>query len=370
MSQLEWTEAELLETHAVEEPLFAGGVKCHGGFKADGEYVSPRTKNRWTAIENWKAEHKNTFGTDVLDIGLDRWPAHYPNVAQAKFLLTEGVVEPMISTLTRVGTVEGFGAFLRYSPIPNLQANFVEPITGTAMAHLGGGLFEAHARDEAGFDAEDGFEGGHKQMWFAARDVAFENPVTEDQAEVMLGRMGIGQKANTQQKSTGILSQLGADQLLPDIDADLESLIQRMTSLLLIEISAFHIFAFAEEVLADTNLSAGDGLAAKLVSYIRADETPHVEYLKTTLTEMRDRTFIGKSGKQHKGSDVIGPLWDRAVANSLGPNRQANLQTQYNELKHALSSRKNAADILEGYHALGDLVPDDNEEFVPSVATY
>jgi len=63
--QLEWTEAELLETHAVEEPLFAGGVKCHGGFKADGEYVSPRTKNRWTAIENWKAEHTATFGTGV-----------------------------------------------------------------------------------------------------------------------------------------------------------------------------------------------------------------------------------------------------------------------------------------------------------------
>ena len=78
----------------------------------------------------------------------------------------------MISTMTRVGTVEGFGAFLRYSPIPDLQANFDEPIKGTAMAHLGGGLFEAHARDEAGYEDE----GGHKQMWFAARDVAFERP--------------------------------------------------------------------------------------------------------------------------------------------------------------------------------------------------
>ena len=35
------------------------------------------------------------------------------------------------------------------------------------------GLYEAHARDEAGFEDE----GGHKQMWFAARDIAFENPV-------------------------------------------------------------------------------------------------------------------------------------------------------------------------------------------------
>ena len=69
--------------------------------------------------------------------------------------------------------------------------------------------------------------------------------------------------------------------LLPDdIDFDLESLIERMIRLLLIEISAFHMFAWAEEVLSDPDLVAGDGEAARLVSYIRADETPHVEYLR------------------------------------------------------------------------------------------
>src|SRR5436190_23140516 len=31
-TQLQWTEEELLATHPVEEPLVAGGVKCHGGF--------------------------------------------------------------------------------------------------------------------------------------------------------------------------------------------------------------------------------------------------------------------------------------------------------------------------------------------------
>ena len=172
----------------------ADGVKCHGGFDDDGDYVSPRTKNRWTAINNWKAEHAKNFGTELLDIGLDRWPAHYPNVAQAKYLLEQGVTEPMISTLTRVGTVEGFGAFLRYSPIPDLQANFDEPIKGTAMAHLGGGLFEAHARDEAGYEDE----GGHKQMWFAARDVAFERPVNEDQTADHAGAHGHRRRAQHQ----------------------------------------------------------------------------------------------------------------------------------------------------------------------------
>ena len=34
------------------------------------------------------------------------------------------------------------------------------------------------------------------------------------------------------------------------------------------------------------------------MSYVRADETPHVDYLRTALTEMRDRTFVGESGAQ------------------------------------------------------------------------
>jgi len=44
--QTEYTEAELLASHPVVEPLVAGGVKCHGGFDDNGDYVSPRTLNR------------------------------------------------------------------------------------------------------------------------------------------------------------------------------------------------------------------------------------------------------------------------------------------------------------------------------------
>ena len=47
-----------------------------------------------------------------------------------------------------------------------------------------------------------------------------------------------------------------------------------MAGLLLIEVSAFHTFAWAEAVLSDGELVAGDGEAARLVSYIRTDEAP------------------------------------------------------------------------------------------------
>jgi len=325
----------------------AGGIKCHGGFDDGGAYVSPRTANRWTAIENWEKHRVETFGTPILEIPLETWPENYPNVAQAKYLLDEGVREPLISSLTRIGTVEGFGAYLRYSPIPNLQQSFDDDVSGTALAHLGGGLFEAHARDEAGFEDE----GGHKQMWFAARDVAFEHPVTTDQTELMLQRMGISGSPGS--APSGLMPTA----TLPDIEHDLEFLIARMANLLLIEISAFHVFAWAEEFLCDTDLTAGDGDAARLVSYIRADETPHVEYLKTTLSEMRDRTFVGKSGKKYPGTQVVGQLWDAAVKSSLGERREQNLKLTLREVEHALDGNPRGAEILEGFHAKGSIRP-------------
>ncbi|HEV7888443.1 MAG TPA: hypothetical protein VGO92_12860 [Acidimicrobiales bacterium] len=341
--QTEWTARELLETDAVVEPLFAGGVRCHGGFDETGRYVSPRTKHRLPAIAAWQERRAADFGTPLLDIPLSTWPENYPNVAQAKYLIAEGVPDPIVSTLTRIGTVEGFGAMIRYSMIPDWQKVFDEDVRGTAVSHLDQGLFEAHARDEAGY----GDEGGHKQMWFAARDVAFDAPVTEDQTNVMLGRMGL-----VRSYEGGTTAAYVPERLFPDLDEDLEMLLVRMTSLLLIEISAFHVFAWAEEVLADTSLVGGEGEAARLVSYIRSDETPHVEYLKTVLSEMRDRTFVGRSGRRYPGTEVVGAFWERAKEDSLGVRREQNMALTVREVEHALAGHKRRREILEQFHAL------------------
>ena len=50
-----------------------------------------------------------------------------------------------------------------------------------------------------------------------------------------------------------------AARVLDDLDLSLELMIQRMIGILLIEISAFHMFAWAEELLSDRDLVAGDG---------------------------------------------------------------------------------------------------------------
>ena len=331
--QTEFTEAELLTSLPVAEPLIAGGVRCHGGFADDGTYVSPRTANRWPAIRAWQTQHAEQFDTPLLDVGLETWPGAYPNVTQARFLIEQHVERPIIDTLTRIGTVEGFGAVIRDLMIPELQRCFVEDVRDTAMDHLGRGLYEAHGRDEAGFGAE----GGHKQMWFAARDVAFENPVVGDETALMMQRLANSPPAL----------------LFPDdLDATLEPLIDFMVRLLLIEVSAHHTFAWAEELLSFNDLVAGDGEAAKLVSYIRTDESPHVEYLRTTLSEMRDRTFVGDSGRTYAGAELIGRLWDRALADSLGPRRQLMKQTSVAEVERALNGRADTGDLLEEFHRL------------------
>src|SRR5262245_42368631 len=339
--QVEFTAEELLADHPVVEPLVAGGVRCHGGFDADGRYVSPRTRFRAPAITAWQNQHRRLFGTDIVEVPLATWPEHFPNMAQGRFLVEAKVPEPLISTLTRIGTVEGYGAAIRGLDPGDSQRWFDEDVKGTAVDHLGRGLFEAHGRDEAGWEAE----AGHRDMWFAARDIAFEGGVAHIDVEATLARMGFG--ARRPGAAEG-------NRLLPDdVDVDLEIIAMFMIRVLLIEVQAFHTFAWAETLLSDRDLVAGDGAAADLVACIRQDETPHVGYLATALTEMRDRTWVGTSGRHHDGAEMIATLWDAALAASLGAGRQANRAAILGEIEHWCSKRPNGADLLAQFHALG-----------------
>jgi hypothetical protein len=352
-AQVSFTEDELLRSHDYAEPLIAGDVLCHGGFDDEGEYRSPRTHFREPAIEAWEEQRVEQFGTPIIDAPLDNWPASFPDVEQSKFLIRNGVAAPTIAALTRIGTVEGFGGMLRLLPIPDFQRLFVEDVRGTAIDHIGKGLFEAHARDEAGFEDE----AGHNTMWFVARDIAFENPVTEDQTAIMLERMGIAPPGSAGTPDLGKLrQQMASLRALPDdIDLTLEMVVNRMIGLLFIEIAAFHGFRWAEAILSDTDLVAGDGEAARIVSYIRADETPHVAYLRTAISEMRDRTWVGESGRTYDGAEMIGKLWERSLEDSTVLRRNDQMNLSYREIVHALDGRADADDIIDELFSMGSV---------------
>lgn len=347
-AQLEFTTEEILADHRFSEPLVVGGVVCHGGFADDGTYLSPRTAGRVPALQAWQEHHRRTFGTEILQAPIDTWPGNYPNLEQARLLLRNGVRGPIISALTRIGTVEGFGAMIRYLAPADMQPFFEEDLRGTATRHLGLGLVEAHARDEAGFEDV----AGHKQMWYAVRDIAFENPVTQDETATMLERMGIGGVNMADPASAR--DRFLARRSHPDLDMGLEMLISTMLRVLFVEIKAHHVFAWSEALLSDNELAAGDGEAARLVSYIRQDEAPHVEYLRTSLTEMRDRTFIGTSGKKYAGSEIIGTMWDASMQESLTLMEDINRASILGEVELALSGHRKGKDLLAEFHSLDD----------------
>src|SRR5713226_8814301 len=161
----EYGRDEILAEHAYHRPLVLDGVPCHGGFVA-GRYVSPRTLWRAPAIEAWQSHLPAGELACVLDPITARIPAQFPSVAQTKLLVRHGVTVPLVRILSIIAIVEGFGGeVLRLVALPPLGERVLDPIAGTALAHLGA-LFEAHARDEA----------GHRRMWELARDIALDRP--------------------------------------------------------------------------------------------------------------------------------------------------------------------------------------------------
>jgi hypothetical protein len=293
-SQLTFSTVEILANVPTREPLVVKGVKCHGGFDADGHYLSPRTAFRVPAIEAWQAQHVATSGTALFEIPADTISPQVPNATQVKFLLRSGVREPMVRWLSEIAIVEGFGAMIRELPVPPLSTFIREDTSGTALAHLTGGLFEAHARDEAGWSEE----GGHRQMWDAARDAALSNPsISSEIYTSLIARRGAGQPAA----------------LFPELGEPVERLIRFMVNVLAIEVFAASTFAWAEEILSDPEVSDAPEEAADLVRFIRSDESPHVEYLRTALSEVQARTLLTLDGKPIAGRKVVNDLAERGI---------------------------------------------------------
>src|SRR5262249_41407157 len=184
----------------------------------------------------------------------------------------EGVREPVIRALSTISIVEGFGARIRDLVLPDLAREVKQDLAGTALAHLGNGLFEAHARDEAGWREE----GGHKQMWEAARDLGLAKPEIPD--DVLLAMMMGGGRGERKRH-------------FPELSHRLEDAITFMANVMVVEIFAEDVFEWAKSLLGDPEVSADPTGAPALVAHIQVDEKPHVEYLRTALSELRARTL-------------------------------------------------------------------------------
>ncbi len=328
-----YTTEQILSSRPVAEPLIANGVRCHGGFDEDGLYHSPRTLCRQPAIEAWQAQLADA-GHELLDIPASLMPPQYPNAAQAKLLLRHGVHEPLVRSLTIIAIVEGFGAMIRDVQVPDLGKAFDESLEGTALDHLTRGLFEAHARDESGYRDE----GGHKQMWEAARDAALENPkIPGDVLMRLMGRRGQGSAAKPS---------------FPEIGEPLERMLAFMANVFVIEIFAEGTFRWGVDILSDPEVSAAPEVAGGMVRNIQADEKPHVEYLRTALSEVAARTIQTVDGKKISGKKVMDGLLHRILV-QMTRSRPSDQRDDLREnLAQAIRSASNPTALQDDFDAL------------------
>ncbi|MBW2280590.1 MAG: hypothetical protein JRG76_06265 [Deltaproteobacteria bacterium] len=330
--QLEFTPQQLLANDPHEEPLIAGGVLCHGGF-LDGDYVSPRCLFRTPAIQNWQRRLLDE-GHALISLPTRYVPPHYPNYAQAKLLLQQGVVDPITRSLTLISIVEGFGARIRDVPLPDLRGEIVENIDGTALAHLDQGLLEAHARDEAGHRSE----GGHKQMWEAARDLGLDKPeVPED----VLLQMMSGQRRSRPERA------------FPDLSERMEALISVMSNVMVIEIFAEDVFEWAKQLLGDPEVSADPAAGAAMVAHIQSDEKPHVQYLRTALSELRARTLRSEDGKREiPGQQVVDEIFKRQLRGMATQRPREQREQLRTEVRQSFEDEARATELARQFDSL------------------
>jgi hypothetical protein len=331
MNRLDYSQEELLSSIAYDEPLIANGVRCHGGFVA-GRYQSPRCLGRGPAIAAWQAQLRGR-GVPLLDVPAELVPPHYPNAEQAILLLREGVREPLVRTLTTIAIIEGFGAMIRDQRVPDLSRCVRESLAGTAFGHLTTGLFEAHARDEAGHRSE----GGHKQMWEAARDLALDSPPVPGDVlmRLMTGRRGAGRQ-----------------RLFAQLDERFEELIAVMVNVLVIEVFAADTFRWAETVLGTEEVSARPRQAAAMVGYIRSDESPHVEYLRTALSELRACTLLAADGSELRGSEVVDGLLGRTLRVLTTQRPRLQREETRADIAAAVAGHRDAIGLQKRFDAL------------------
>jgi hypothetical protein len=354
-TRLSYTRDEIFADHAYAKRIRHGDVLFHGGLDGAGAYLSPRSRNRVDAIRNWTARLAGS-GRATEAIQLKRSALEFfPSVEQAKLLLRSGSRGAMTRILTLIGITEGFGNDgIRALPPVDFQAHFIEPIEGTALAHLYGGLLEAHGADEAGRNGE----AGHDAMWYAIRDAALENPaITPDMYENLPITPPPGYVGPAKPAVEAMSPQDIAQRLFPEIDPLLEIELSVFAQILFVEIVAYGTFAWAREVLSDSACSAAPRFAPWMVDCIQQDEGLHVGYLQCTLAEARARTIRTVDGGTIPGERVVDAICDKIIRTQTGGRRNRMLAFRMRQIREELAVRPDGERIVAEFERLGP-VPD------------
>jgi len=339
MTKLRYTRDELLADHDYAEPQVVAGRRVHGGFLADGTYAPPRTAVRQPAIDAW-TEALRARGGDILDADSSLLDGvRLPNVEQQRVLLRNGLGESFWNSLTIIGKIEAKGRLLADITFPDLQDVIVEDISEMAIGHLNEGLLLAHGLDEGGLPAEG--IGGHDEMWFAARDLAF------------------GEGAYPDVEPPENIARPDDERRIPELRPEIEGLVSFLANLLLIEFRAELGFSETQAVLRTPDLwgerAAQAEEAAEIIGRIRTDEEIHVSSLRLYLGEIRSCTFrtvdgAGTSGTI-AGAEVIDRFWDDLVKWAVVDKPALEADQQRQVLEERIRKHPEAERVLAEFDA-------------------
>jgi hypothetical protein len=336
MAKLSYTRDELMADHGYAKLHIEAGYRLHGGFGADGAYISPRTLHRWPAVYAWQAQLKRR-DAPLIDATVEllrRGP--YPTIEQQRFLLASGFGETLWNSLTITGVIEARGGMLAQAVAPDFQDIVVEDISETCLGHLNKGMLAAQGYDEGG-NKEKG-EGGHDAMWFAVRDALFgKNAYPIPEIPQNLARPESGRR-------------------IPQIPKAHEDWVLLLMNVLMIEIKAENFFSFCQAVMRDPanfqDRRAAAAHAAELVERVRTDEAIHVAYLTTALSELRSLTIRTAEGGTVPGKVVIDQVWNAMVEWHTVTNSDFARNQSRDNILGRLRSRPNGVVLAAQFDAL------------------
>jgi hypothetical protein len=190
-------------------------------------------------------------------------------------------------------------------------------------------------------------------MWEAARDAALENPaIPGDVLMRLMGRRGGARRRKP---------------AFPEIGEGAERMLGFMANVLVVEVIAEETFRWGIDVLSDPQVSAAPDVAGEMVRHIQADEKPHVDYLRTALSEVAARTLNTVDGKQIPGKTVIDGLLHRTLSQMLR-NRQSDQRDDLRDgLRQAILAATDPASVQEEFDALeSSWTPPEKTGFEPA----
>jgi hypothetical protein len=133
----------------------------------------------------------------------------------------------------------------------------------------------------------------------------------------------------------------------------MEDAITFMANVMVVEIFAEDVFEWAKSLLGDPEVSADPKGAPALVSHIQADEKPHVEYLRTALSELRARTLRTHDGKgEISGQRVVDGILEsqlRQMASTRPARERADVQ---GAIRLALDDAPRAGMLIQRFEGL------------------